>query len=283
MVLIALTISALGGGLVFTLSCLVAGGTSRTVTWGGRFRISSKCSSHWALCCASLVMALPFCLLFAYMDWHSFLTEFVLFCTVFSCYPVFLYLLSCHEWTAICHLFAVSLYKCQLLFCTCKCLYCRWQASIASRVQSSWCLQRCRATNSSMKLLLKKKQTICQVSVWSLSSFSIIIVNTSNVTNDETRLRGIPCHACSQPFLISWGEKPGKVVLVFWVNWKLSGKGSYIDPYLPLILSFWLAQSHWTSCPVCHADIIWSAWHSISANLICCVFDRKKAEHWLRH
>ncbi len=62
-----------------------------------------------------------------------------------------------------------SLYKFHPLFYTCKCLCCRWETSFASCVQSSWCLQRCRATNSFMKLLLKKRQTICQVSVWSLT------------------------------------------------------------------------------------------------------------------
>ena len=91
--------------------------------------------------------------------------------------------------------FAGSLYnKCHPLFSTCKCLCCRWQTSFASCVQSSWCLQRCRATSSFMKLLSKKRQTICQVSVLIIviSSFTIIIVNTSNFTHDETRLQGNP-------------------------------------------------------------------------------------------
>ena len=57
----------------------------------------------------------------------------------------------------------------------------------------------------------------------------------------------------------------GEVVLVFWAN-RASGYPKNIGLH---------AQ--------CHAAIVWSAWHSISVNLICCIFDRKKAEYRLHY
>ena len=70
--LMALMISAFVSGFVFTLRCSVAGGMLGTVSGGGWFKTSLKCSTHRLLCLASLVMVLPFLFLTSLLGWRFF-------------------------------------------------------------------------------------------------------------------------------------------------------------------------------------------------------------------